>query len=107
MEYMNRPWEIVDESSDRPGFCCLAIRETDSARLVADVADVPDEVSGFVDRAWEEARKIAFAPQLAEMLEHLLYAIESRKERKYADGSLLRDAVNDAYDLIAQVKGRK
>ena len=107
MEYMNRPWYVKDESDDREGFCCLAIREADSDRLVCDVADVPDEVPGFVDRAWEEARKIAFAPQLAEMLEHLLYAAETRGERKYADGSLYRDAVRDAYDLIAQVKGRK
>lgn len=107
MEYMNRPWFVADESSDRPGFCCLAIREADSDRLVCDVADVPDEVPDFVDRAWEEARMIAFAPQLAEMLEHLLYAVETRDEPKYEDGSLLRDAVADAYDLIAQVKGRK
>ena len=107
MEYMTRPWEIVDESFDRPGFCCLAIRETESGRLVADASDVPDDVPCFVDRAWEEARKIAFAPQLFEMLEHLLYAAETRGERKYCDGELYREAVRDAYDLIAQVKGTK
>lgn len=107
MEYMTRPWFIADESNEREGFCCLAIRETESTRLVADCADVPDDVTDFVDRAWEEARKIAFAPQLLEMLEHLLYAAETRNERKYADGELYRSAVKDAYDLIDQVKGRK
>ena len=107
MEYTERPWFIVNESSGRTGFYCLAIRETESARLVCDLAYVPDDVPGFVERAWEEGRKIAFAPQLLEMLEHLLYAAETRGLPKYADGELYRGAIKDAYDLIDQVKGRK
>ena len=107
MEYTERPWFIEDESNQRPGYCCLAIREATSVRLVCDIADVPDDVPGFVERAWEEARKIAFAPQLLEILEHLLYAAETRGLPKYADGELYRGAVKDAYDLIDQVKGRK
>ena len=106
MEYTERPWFIADESHARNGFCCLAIRETESLRLVADMADHPEDVPDFVRRSWDEARKIAFAPQLFEMLEHLLYAAETRGKSD-VDDERYREALKDAYDLIDQVKGRK
>ena len=66
MKHMNRHWFVKDESHERPGFCCLAIRETESERLVADLADVPDEVPDFIERAWNEARLLAASQQLFE-----------------------------------------
>ena len=32
MEYLSRRWAVRDESDERPGFCCLAIRETPRPR---------------------------------------------------------------------------
>ncbi len=43
MEYMNRPWHVVDESDDRSGFCRLTIREEGTDRLIAELPEVQKE----------------------------------------------------------------
>lgn len=57
-------WYVCDESEDRPGYCCLAIRKQGTDRLVADLADVPNDIPGLVDRAWEDARVLAASRDL-------------------------------------------
>ncbi len=93
-------WNVVDESHERPGYICLAIREEESGRLVADLADYPDDVPGFVDRVKEKANLIAHAKDLRHMLERTLYAYGTKDEPKYADGKLFRETRKAAYALL-------
>lgn len=107
MEYMNRPWYVKDESHDRPGFCCLAIRETGSRRLVADLADVPDEVPDFIERAWDEARLLAASPKLFEVCKTVIAWHEkmNTSDNVY-DIALPDELATQLYDAIASAEGR-
>jgi len=104
---IERKWYVSEESSERPGFCCLAVREEETQRLVADLADHPLDATEIVKRSRDEARVIALVPQLVGMLERLLYAAETRKEWKYRDGNLYRETREEAYNLLDRVKGLK
>ena len=109
MEYMNRPWFVKDESHERPGFCCLAIRETESERLVADLADVPDEVPDFIERAWREARIITAAPALLDAAYRVMTTLDDLMAEEKFDllDQLASDDVVDLREAIAQAKGVK
>ncbi len=107
MEYMNRPWHVVDESDQRPGFCCLAIRETGSNRLVADLADVPDEVPDFIKRAWDEARLLATSPKLLEACKAVIAWHEKRNvSDNVYDIALPGELATRLYDVVASAEGR-
>ncbi len=100
-----RTWYVADESTDRPGFCCLAIRETESQRLICDLADEPLDYPACVERSHREARLIAKAPALLEMLRRLVDAAETKDEPDCADGTLYRETVRETYALLDQLKG--
>lgn len=101
---LNLNWYVADESFEREGYICLAIREEQSNRLICDMSDYPNDVPGFVDRVREEANLIAHSRELLHMLERMLYAAEARKEPKYADGQLYRETVSESYALLKKVK---
>lgn len=101
---MERNWQVIDESHERPGYICLAIREEESGRLIADMSDYPNDVPGFVDRVKEEARLIAHAKELRQTLERMVYAAESKEESKYEDGALYRETLKESYALLDKLK---
>ena len=107
MEYMNRPWFVKDESHDRPGYCCLTIREMCSERLVADLADVPDEVPDFIERAWDEARLLATSPKLLEACKAVIAWHEkmNTSDNVY-DIALPGELATQLYDAIASTEDR-
>ncbi len=97
---MERTWEVVDESHERPGYICLAIREQESGRLVADMSDYPNDVPGFVERVKEEANIIAHSRELFDMLRRMADVDSDRNGTRY------RDTLRDAVDLIVKIDGR-
>ena len=88
-------WFVCDESSQRPGFCCLAVREATSARLVADLADEPLEYPQCVERSWNEARLLAAAPTL-------LAACKAVIDYHEKQNALPADLATLVYDAVAQ-----
>ena len=107
MEYMNRPWFVKDESHQRPGYCCLTIREEGTDRLIASLPEVAIDDDEKVAALREEARILTLSPELAFMLERFVYAFETKNEPKYSDGKLYREAKKAAYNLIDRIKGLK
>lgn len=95
------PWYVVDESHERKGFICLAVREAESRRLVADLADHPDDVPALVERARAEANIIAQSRELFDMLCRVVDVVaEAGAEERF------RDVFNDVRELIAKTDGR-
>lgn len=97
---MERAWFVADESNDRPGYICLAIRETESGRLIADLADYPDDVPDFVQRVKEEASILAHSRELFDTLEELLESVQNPGDARYCK------AISQACDLMDKVKGK-
>ncbi|MGL6197103.1 MAG: hypothetical protein ACRC2T_20010 [Thermoguttaceae bacterium] len=91
-----KKWVVCDESDQRPGFCCLSIRDAESTRLIADLADEPIEFSDC-KRPWAEAKLIAAAPELLELLTRMLDATNGIEGQV----KILR---NEAYKLIDQLQ---
>lgn len=104
-EMDNLKWYVKDESVDREGYICLAIREEQSHRLVCDMADYPNDEPGFVERVREEANIIAHARELLDMLGRVVYAAETKNEPKYRDDGIYRPTIREAYALMDKIKG--
>ncbi len=92
-----RPWRVVDESHEREGFICLAIRETESDRLVADLADHPNEIPALVERAKAEANILAHSRELYDTLRKMLDVARIQGENNF------RNTLNEAGELIARI----
>ena len=95
-------WFVCDESNERKGFCCLAVREATSSRLIADLADEPNEYPQCVERSWNEARLLAAAPTL---LAACKAVIECHEKQNAPDLALPADLATLAYDAVAQATG--
>ncbi len=107
MNTERRNWAVVDESSDREGFCCLAVRETESARLICDLADEPLEYPQCVERSWEEARIIAAAPVLLTVCKELIRYHEKMDASELAyEYGFPADLATRLYDAVAAAEGR-
>ena len=91
-------WNVVDESHEREGYCCLAIREEKTARLVADLADEPLEYPQCVERSWDEARLLAAAPILLTACQTVIGYHEKQN-------ALPADLATLVYDAVAQATG--
>ena len=98
-------WHVDDESS--PQTLRLTIRETETNRLIAMLPEVSLLAEEIVPTLRGDARLLTLAPELAFMLERLLYAAETRKEWKYRDGNLYRETREGAYNLLDRIKGLK
>ncbi|HBT76582.1 MAG TPA: hypothetical protein DEB39_06565 [Planctomycetaceae bacterium] len=107
MNTERRTWAVVDESADREGFCCLAVREEESLRLIADLADEPLDYPQCVERSWEEARLLAAAPVLHEVCRELIRYHEKMdaSDNVYEYG-FPADLVTRLYDAVAAAEGR-
>jgi hypothetical protein len=95
---MNLKWKVVDESSERPGYICLAVREEMSGRLICDLSDYPDDVPCFVERVKGEANIIAQSRELFDMLNRVVDATA-----KYENVNDC-DTLQEARDLIAKIR---
>lgn len=116
---VKRNWRVVDESHERPGYICLAIREEESGRLIADMSDYPDDVPGFVERVKEEAAIIANAKELRDTLQKLVdcaepILVEFERDSKavslynrpaHPDRSRFEFAVDEAEALLKKIAG--
>ena len=100
-------WHVEDESTTRPPTLRLTIRETETNRLVAMLPEVALDAEGTIPTLHDDARLLALAPELAFMLERMIYAAETRDLPKYADGKLYRGTKKATYDLLDRIKGLK
>lgn len=99
-------WKLVDESNEREGFCCLAVREEVSERLICDTADKPMEYPQCVERAWRETRLLAASPVLLEACKAVLkYHEEKNVSDRVYDISLPGELATLLYDAVAQATG--
>ena len=98
-------WFVNDEST--PQTLRLTIRETETNQLVAMLPEISFLAEEGIPVLRDKARLLALAPELAFVLERLLYAAETRKEWKYRDGNLYRETREEAYNLLDRVKGLK
>ncbi len=107
MNIERRNWVVADESTDREGFCCLAVRESESARLIADLADEPLDYPQCVERSWEEAHLLAAAPALHKVCKELIRYHEAMdaSEKCYEYG-FTADLATRLYDAVAAAEGR-
>ena len=102
-----RRWRVVDESHERTGYCCLAVREEETSRLVCDSADEPLEYPQCVERAWRETRLIAAAPALLDVAYRIMTTLDDLMAEEKFDllDQLNSDDIVDLREAIAQAKG--
>ena len=100
-------WTVSDESECRPGFCCLAVREELSGRLICDTADEPLDYPQCVERAWRETRLIAAAPALLDLAYRIMSTLDDlmAEEKFELLDQLNSDDMVDLREAIAQAKG--
>lgn len=104
---MNLNWYVKDESVEREGYICLAIREEQSHRLICDMSDYPDDVPGFVERVKEEANIIAGSPALLEACkEAIAWHEKMNASDNVYDIGFPGDIATLLYDAIASAEGR-
>ena len=104
-----RKWRVVDESHERAGYCCLAVREEETNRLVCDSADEPLDYPQCVERVWREARLIAAAPLLLDAAYRIMTKLDNLMVEEKFDllDQLNSDDIVDLREAIAQAKGTK
>ena len=105
MDIDNQRWHVKAEIVKRSKKLRITIRDAKTDRIIATLPDTSLDDEEKIAVLHEEARLLALAPELALLLERMVYAAEAKEEPKYSDGTMYRETRKATYNMIDHLKG--